>query len=339
MFKVEVLRTIDDVEKVTLNELSDDGFFTHEWFKTLEASKAFKIIPRYFVVYEKGEAVAIAPCFIEYESQYSTLEELTPWVRRLRKVGNNLGFSLAPPLICHSPCSFHSRVLIQKGYNKKAILDLLCRKIDESCKKDRVLFSSFPFVSEFDDFLMLGLSNHGYAKIPFVETAYLGIKWPNFEDYLAHLSNRKRQNIRREIRQNRKHGIIIEQQNDLHQLSRILSDLHSNLFLKYKGQRSLLNPSFFKALSEDAKGKTRLFVAKKNNSVVGFSLCLEHKKVLDVYIAGFDYDKLTKMDFTYFNTVLYKPIKTAIEEGFEKIHFRSASLEAKLSRGCRIEKT
>lgn len=338
MFNVEVLRTIDDVEKATLNELSNDPFFTYEWFKTLEASKTFKIIPRYFIVYENGKAVAIAPCFIEYESQYSTLEEQTPWIRRLRKIGNWLGFSLAPPLICHPPSSHHSRVLIQKGYNRNMILDPLCSEIDESCKKDRVLFSSFPFVSEFDDFLMTGLANRGYTKIPSVDTAYLDIKWSSFEGYLAHLPYGRRKTIRREIRQNRKHGITIEQQKDFHQLLGIISDLHSNLFMKYQGRRSLLNPSFFKALSEHAQGKTRLFVARKNSNIIGFSLCLEHRNVLDAYIAGFDYGRLTKTDFTYFNTFFYMPIRTAIEEGFEKIHFRSGSLEAKLLRGCRVEK-
>jgi len=339
LFKVKVLRTISDVDKATINDLSDDGFFTHEWFKVLEVSKPFKIEPRYFVAYDSGEAVAIAPCFIEHDSQYPTIEELSPWLGRLRKAGNSLGFSLNPPLVCHSPCSFHSKILIQKGYSKKTILDLLCKEIDESCKKDRILFSSFPFVSEFDETLMMGLADRGYAKVPFVETAYMEIKWTSFEDYLTHLGRKTRTNIRRELKKNRSHEIIIEQENDFHKLSGILSDLYSNLFMKYRGRRSPLHPLFFTAIGEHAKCITRLFIARKNGSVIGFTLCLLHKGVLDVYLAGFDYERLTKTDFTYFNTVFYAPIRNAIEGGFEKIHYRSASLEAKLSRGCRIEKS
>jgi predicted N-acyltransferase len=339
MPKVEVLTTIDDVDKTALNDLSDDGFFTHEWFKTLETSKPFKTIPRYFVVYEKGELAAIAPCFIEYEAQYSTLEDLTPWMKRLRRAGNALGFSFVPPLICESPCSFHSRVLMQTGCDKKATLELLCKEIDKSCKKDKSLFSAFPCVSEFDDLLMTSLPNYNYTKVPFVDTAYLDIKWPTFEAYLENLTYTVRKNVRRELKKSKMNEIVVEQSNDIYQLSEIISDLHSNLFMKHKGQKSLLTPSFFKALSENARDKTRLFTARKNNTVIGFSLCIEHKQVMDIYIAGFDYEKLTKTDFTYFNTVFYEPIRTAIEEGFERIHFRSASLEAKLARGCRIEKT
>ncbi len=339
MLRVEVLKTINDVDKPTLNELSNDGFFTHEWFETLESSKTFRIIPRYFVVHENDKMVAIAPCFIEYESQYFTLEEQTPWLRRFRKIGNRLGFSLAPPMVCHPPSSHHSRVLVKKGSNGKAVLGALCSKIDECCKKDRVLFSSFPFVSEFDDFLLRGLADCGYTKIPSTDMAYLDIRWGSFEEYLAHLSYGRRKTIRREIRQNSKHGIEIVQQTDFHELSGILSNLYSNLFMQHMGRRSLLNTSFFEALSKHAKSKTRLFVAKKNGNIVGFTLCLEHRNVMDAYIAGFDYDRLEKDDFTYFNTFYYAPIRTAIEEGFEKIHFRSASLEAKVSRGCRIERT
>lgn len=339
MLEVRILRTIHDFDKPTLNELSDDGFFTYEWFETLEASKTFKIVPRYFVVYEDGKAVAFAPCFIEYESQYSTLEEQTPWIRRLTKIGNKLGFSLAPPIVCHPPSSHHSRVLFQKGYKRKEILDLLCSRIEERCKKDRVLFSAFPFVSEFDAFLMAGLADCGYTKIPSADMAYLDIKWSSFEEYLAHLSYGKRKTIRREIRQNSKHGITVVQQDDFYALSGVISDQYSNLFMQHMGRRSNLNPAFFEAVSEHAKGKTRLFVARKNDRVIGFALCLEHKSVMDAYIVGLDYEGLEKTDFTYFNTYYYAPIRTAIEEGFKRIHFRSGSLGAKISRGCGLERT
>jgi threonyl-tRNA synthetase len=338
LYKVEVLKTIDKIGKESIDSLSDDGFFTYGWFKTLEASKPFKITPTYFVVYERGEIVAIAPCFIEYSSQYFTLQDLSPLTIGLRIVSNRLGSSLTPPLICHSPCSFHSRILLKKGYDERIILDLISNKIDEVCKKQRILFSSFFFVSEFDGFLLENLPNFGYFKIPFFKTAYLDIKWTSFDDYLASFSHEVRKKIRKEIKENRKSGVIIEQKLDFRSLSPIISNLYSNLFLKHTGRRSPFNPLFFEKLSEYAKGKARVFIAEKEGRIVGFSLCLGHGKILDVYIAGFDYSRLTKTDFTYFNVVYYAPIRAAIEEGIKKIHFRTSELELKTKRGCKLEK-
>jgi len=337
LFKVKVLKTIDEIEKEVIDSLSDDGFLTYGWFKTLEASKPFKIIPKYFVVYEEAKIIAIAPCFIQYSAQYFTLEDLLFLLKRLRKVHNHLGF-FKPPLICYSPSSFHSIILLKKDFNARLILDLILKKIDEVCREQRILFSSFLFVSEFDKLLIKNLPNFGYSKIALSRTAYLDIKWSSFDDYVANQPRRIRKRIRREIKKNREFGVIIEQNDDFHSLSPILSDLYSNLFLKYKGKKSPLHPLFFEKLNEYAKSNARVFTAKKNGKIIGFSLCLRHKKTLDSYIVGFDYNYLTRTDYTYFNVSKYALIKAAIEEGIEKIHFRPATLTAKLGRGCKLER-
>jgi len=85
--------------------------------------------------------------------------------------------------------------------------------------------------------------------------------------------------------------------------------------------------------------KTKLFIAKKNNEVVGFSLLLRHADVLDCWCCGFKYDFQSKTDFTYFNLCYYAPIKWAIEEGVKKMYFRRKAEKLKLKRGCKPEKT
>jgi hypothetical protein len=116
MIKVEVLKTIDEVEKEQINSLSNDGFFTYEWFKTVEISKPLKIIPKYIAIYEEEKIIAFAPCFIEFTAQYFTFEDKFPLIKILRKISNHFGFSLALSLVCYSPCSFHSGVLIKKSF-------------------------------------------------------------------------------------------------------------------------------------------------------------------------------------------------------------------------------
>ena len=44
-----------------------------------------------------------------------------------------------------------------------------------------------------------------------------------------------------------------------------------------KNSKCIFGPSFFSKLNEHAKDKTIVFVAEKNNEVVGFSLSLWHE--------------------------------------------------------------
>ena len=81
-----------------------------------------------------------------------------------------------------------------------------------------------------------------------------------------------------------------------------------------------------------------MFIAKKNNEVVGFSLALRHNDVLDSWIVGFDYDALTKTDFAYFNLCYYLPIRWAIGEGVRKIYYRFKTESVKIKFGCQPEK-
>ncbi len=88
-----------------------------------------------------------------------------------------------------------------------------------------------------------------------------------------------------------------------------------------------------------SKEKIKLFIAKKNCEVIGFSLTLLQRGVLDVMMVGFNYSMQTETDFSYFNLTFYTPIKWAIENGVEKIYYRWSMEKIKLDRGCKPEET
>ena len=52
--------------------------------------------------------------------------------------------------------------------------------------------------------------------------------------------------------------------------------------------------------------------------------------------AGFDYDRLTRNDFCYFNAGFYAPLRYALAEGAHRIELSMESYQAKLGRGCRL---
>jgi len=166
------------------------------------------------------------------------------------------------------------------------------------------------------------------------------VEWSSFEEYLKSLDYKTRKNVRREIKKCEENGITISLEHEFAGFSSILSNLHSNLFLRYNNDsESPFGAPYFQALSKYAKDKTKIFIARKQGKIVGFSLSLQHKNMLDVHFCGFDYEHQTKADFTYFNIAYYSPIQMAINEGITTIHFRRAAEEIKLKRGCKPEET
>ena len=337
--EVQVFKTIDEIGKELVDSIADDGFFTYGYFKTLETLNPFNITPLYFALYDEDRIAAFAPCYIDLNNQISAVKDKFPFTKAIVNAVNSIGFYLNN-LVCLSPNSFHSKILLGKNYEGKMFVELVSKKIDDFCRKERILFSSFLFVPESERLLIETLQDIGYLKFPSMNTFYLDIQWLNFDDYWASLSYKMRKNVKREIEKCKQSGVTITEENEFGHFSTTLSNLHSKLFSKYnKSGKSPYDAAFFRKLSEYAKDKTRVFVARRDSKMVGFCLYLQHKGILDVYMCGFDYDVQMSTDYTYFNIVYYTPIRLAIEEGIKRINFSVSSERIKLKRGCKLEKT
>lgn len=328
---VKVFQSIDDIGKSAVDSIADDPFFTYGWFKTLE-NQTNKVSPIYIAIYEDNRIVCIAPFFIESIEQ----DALGLFSKLL-----NLFFPQNKALTCYSPRCYRSKVLFSNNQKEKTILYLLNKKIDEICKKQKIIKSHFPYISEYDKLLLENLEKYGYQKMLGVTTLYLKIKWSTFDEYIESLKYKTRKKIKREIRKFKENGILIEEV-ELQDLATKLSDLYENLNYKYhkdnyKGR--VFDTQFFNSLYKYAKENTKIFIAKKDNEIIGFSLLLKKGDTLDVPMVGFNYDAQTKTDFSYFNLAYYTPIQWAIENKIEKIYYRYTMEKIKLDRGCTPEKT
>lgn len=337
--EVRVSRTVDDINE-SIDQISNDSFFTYGWFKTLES---FGMLPDplYLAMSYEGATIAIAPCFIDKINDFfSWGPNILPLLHRALNVGQRLALFKRNVLLCYSPACCRTKILFVNNYNDKTILSLFSKKIDDICKEQGVLFSSFLFVSEFDELLMKNLESLNYTKFPNIVTYYLDVNWSNFEDYLKSLKLGRRRTVRHEIKKCSENGLTIKEESISENIAEKLSDLGANVSSKYNHtEQTRLDPSFFKTLQKYAKDKARLFVARKNDKVVGFSLGLQHKDVLDMYMYGCDYASQTNTSFIYFNLGYYEPIKLAINEKIKKIYFRYLNEKAKVARGCKPEQT
>jgi predicted N-acyltransferase len=338
--EAKVFKTIDEIGKDAIDLLVDDGFFTYGWFKTLEVSKPpINLDPFYVTTYNKGELVAFAPCFRDIADQYFQYgPEVIPFMKRTLNMYNRLQIGQNHVLLCYSPWCFRTKVFFRKSVNKELLFGKISEKIDDICKREKILFSSFLFVSEFDKSLISYLENLRYHKFLWKPTLYLDVRWRSFDDYLQSMRGQYRHHIKKEIRSCIENGVEIEEATEFKKLSVTMSDLSLSLSSKYNKWAPRIEPRFYERLSDYAKDNTLVFLAKKNNVVVGFTLFLRKDQTLDAFMGGFNYELQQKHDFTYFNLGYYVPIKWAIQEGIRKIYYRWGSEKAKILRGCKTEK-
>lgn len=337
--QVTVAHTVDDISE-SIDRISNDSFFTYGWFKTLES---FGRIPDpfYLVFSQEGKTSGIAPCFVDKTDDFfSWGPNIFPFLHRVLHIGQRLRLFNKDVLLCYSPACCRTKVFVNSKYNNETILELFSAKIDAICKERKILFSSFLFVSEFDKILMNRLKDLNYSFFPNILTFYLHVEWSEFDDYLTSLKPGMAKKIRREIKKCAEHGVIINEEPITQSLAEELSQLDANVFSKHSPSINYkLDTSFFLTLQKNAKEKIILFIARKDNKVVGFSLSLQHKDMLDVYMYGSDYSSQTNTFFTYFNLVYYKPIQFAIDKKIKKIYYRYYLAKSRLDRGCKPELT
>jgi predicted N-acyltransferase len=337
---VKIFRSVCQIGRDPIDSISEDPFFTYGWLRTVETQRTFGMSPIYVAVYKECKLEALAPCYIDLPDHFfADAPKIMPYMKRFLTLGQELGYCQSHVLLCYSPFCLRSKILLEQDPKGKLILNLISEKIDDICREKRILFSSFLFVSEFDEILMSSLNDLGYSGFKGKTTFYLDVQWSTFEDYLKSLKQMNRHSIRREMRKCAENGVTIRE-GDLGDISEELPHLVSNLISKYGNNMS--NPfdtGFFSKIDQYARDKTKLFVAERDHDVIGFSLCLRQKDAVDVFMCGFDYQVQTSTDFTYFNLCYYTPIQWSINEGIKKIYYRGKSERAKLYRGCKLEST
>ncbi len=337
--RTRVFRTVDEIGKDSIDSLSDDPFFTHGWLKTFETAKPINLSPLYITAYHRGKLAAFTPCFYDSTDSYFWFGPMVlPFMKTILNAHTKLLHGQNKFLLSFSPFCYRTKILLKKGPDEAALTKNLIKKIDALCKNQKILFSSFMFVSEFDKNLIDNLENSGYHKYFWRPTLYLDVTWQNFEDYLKSLEKHFRNIVKREIRKCSENGITIEEVSEFKNLSPILSELSANLLAKYnKNIKKFFKPSFYENLSDSAKANTIVFIAKKNDAIIGFSVCMQKGQTLDCFHCGFNYKLLKKTDFTYFNIAYYVPIKWAIQRGIKKIYYRIEAENVKYKRGCKPE--
>ncbi len=188
--ETRVFKTIDEIGKDAIDSLVDDPFFTYGWLRTLEKSNPpIKLDPFYITAYNGGKLAGFTPCFRDLAGQYFQYgPRVIPLMKKSLALSNRLRIGQNHVLLCYSPWCFRTKVFSAKEQNEQ-IIRSLSASIDKICKRERIWFSSFLFVSEFDKDLMVTLEKLGYHKFFWKNTLYVKVDWKNLDEYINSLKN------------------------------------------------------------------------------------------------------------------------------------------------------
>ncbi|MCI3934997.1 GNAT family N-acetyltransferase [Streptomyces sp. AN091965] len=171
---------------------------------------------------------------------------------------------------------------------------------------------------------------------PFGVDTWLPVEFATFEDYVRHLSSKRRHAVRREIAafraQDRRVEVI-----RLGECHEALGPLLANVQRKYGHQSTAarmtdLLDQYTRVLDDES----RVFLCRgPDGDLLGYALYFAWEGVLYARNVGFDYERLSGDDGTYFNLLFYEPIAFAIRHGYRAVHFGMGS-RAKAARGALI---
>lgn len=342
-FEPTVHGTIAELAEGEWNALVGEHILaTHGWLRTVEETSVAPVRPRYLAIRVAGRLVAGAIGYhLPRTEAFETPDHLV--FGRLRRLAARAGLSLSPFLTCCPWQGYGLHLAVAPDADeptRRALEDALLDGIEAEAA---ALGASCAFVNLLpsESTLLTRLRQRGYLLARGVPLNVLEIAWTSFDAYLRHLdtvSRGARKDIRRQINQNRKRGVVVEGLEEVGSAAARLHELLDRNSRKHNGAPFPYRPELFAALRRNLGEEARLYVARKGDVITAVSVVLRRGATAVAPWVGVDH-ALAGKDFTYFNVAHYRPIADAIAGGAARILIGRAFYELKARRGCTVVDT
>ena len=309
------VRVAHDVEEVGQSEWDSLGkaqpFASYRWYRFCEAVFAGDL-PIYVTLYRGGEPVARATFWLKSRESLPTRSRIARFV--VDRVLHH-----RPLLACRSPISGTTGLILPAPPHREAALETILQTAQELARKHRISFLLFDYL----DTAEMNWSGwpEDYVRMPNTSPGTrLAIAWADFDSYLAHLSKKRRYNIRRNCRLAAEKGIRIVQYPAVMDLEKAM-ELHRNVNRRYKIPTDLsMRPAMAHAEMVDAVW----LAAEQDGQLVGCELMLGDRGTWLVTGLGLDHS----VSLVYF-ILGYEDIRYAIEQGAQALRWGSETYEVK----------
>jgi predicted N-acyltransferase len=314
---LEFLDGVRDVAPAQWNALvgEDSPFLEWEWLASLEDSGAVGAtegwLPRPLVAREAGRLVAAVPLYVKGHSEGEFVFDWS-WADAAQRAG----IEYYPKLLVGVPFTpvTGARLLTAPGVDRKLWLARLARALRELCDANRL---SGVHVNFCRDDERQALEAEGFL-------ARLGFQYhwgregeASFEDYLARLRSKRRNQVRRERREIARQGIAVE----IRAGDAIPDALFGPMFRIYLATvtsnpwgRQYLNEAFFELLRERFRHRLCFLVARQAGQIVAGALNVQKGDTL----YGRYWGAFESLRNLHFEVCYYAGIEHCIDSGLDR---------------------
>jgi predicted N-acyltransferase len=314
MAEIELLEGVREAPRDEWNALVGDGspFLEWEWLTALEDGGTLGSesgwAPRPLAVRENGRLVAACPLYVKGHSEG---EFVFDW--GWADAAYRAGIRYYPKLLVGVPFTPVSgqRFLTAPDVDRAAWIRTLAAHLRELCLENDLSSVHVNFCREEE---LEGLRSAGFETRMGAQYHWTNRGYESFEDYLGMFRSKRRNQIRREMREIERTGIKIEALRG----DEIPDKLFQRLYQIYRATidhnpwgRLYLTPEFFELLRERVRPRVCVIVAREGSEVIAATINVEKGDSL----YGRYWGTLRDVRYLHFNVCYYAAIDYCIRRG------------------------
>ena len=322
-FEVQIAHSVEEVGREAWDHLSGDRpFASYRWYRFGEEAMPYSL-PIYVILSRGGEPVARATFWL------ATREDI-PIPSRLLCAAFEAILRRWPLLICQSPLSSTaatSGLILPGPPLRDSALQVIGQIGQDLLRQHHGSLCTFSYLEEHETRWPGWPERFLRGQTPGPGTC-LSITWPHFEGYLAHLSKKRRYNLRRNMRLASELGIEVKRYPAVKDVDKAMA-LHEKVNQRYKAP----TVPWMRATMEHADMVDAVWLAAEiDGRLVGCELMLGDRDAWLVTGLGLDYSA----QYAYF-VLGYADIQYAIEHGARVLRWGSLTYNVKKRLGFEAE--
>jgi hypothetical protein len=315
--KLTVLNGLSAIDPAAWNALvgDDSPFLEWEWLASLEeagcVSNATGWLPQHLALFDGARLVGACPLYVKSHSQGEFVFD-HGWAQAAERAG----IRYYPKLLVASPFTpaAGARFLARPDVDRGTVVRQLGGALSELCD-GRTYSSVHVNFCRPDEAEMLAAL--GYVERSGYQFQWINPGWRTFDDYLAALRSKRRNQVRREQRELAAQGIEIA----AHQGAAIPDELFAPMFALYRttvdkfvwGHR-YLNAELFELLRRRWKHRLAFVVARRRGQILAGTFNVQKGAVL----YGRYWGTFEDVRHLHFNVCYYAAIELCLRAGLER---------------------
>jgi len=314
MLEVKVIQSMSEVDRDKWDALVGDGspFLEWDWLACLEEARCVTSRsgwqPQHLTVYDGGRLIAACPLYLKGHSMGEFVFDHS-WAEAAHRVG----VEYYPKLLVAPPFTPATgvRLLTAPEGDRPALIRLLGQTLQEVCKQNGLssLHVNFCLADEAEV-----LAEIGYLQRVGLQYQWLNHGYRTFDDYLGHFRAKRRNQIKREMREMDEQGVAI----DVLSGEEIPDELFPRMYALYKTHidklywgRQYLQPRFFDLLARRFKRNLCFVVARHQGKLIAGTFNVQKSGVF----YGRYWGAFKELRHLHFNVCYYAAIDHCIKHG------------------------